>query len=198
MKPLSNTAYVKTILLLATGIYILALVLGIFHNSGSKRYINIESTQQHGVVVIRNVKYPTPFRMEQARIGYTVTNPVEYLLIPSGIYQESLLSALLKLIIAVLFGIFVWKFDFHDPFRPKFLTSAYLIYRLFIGSIILGWVTSKYTSYWSNSFFYQSDYHTYSDISNITGLMMVVVLLTVGIYLYTRAVKNQQELELTI
>lgn len=198
MGNISNTSFVKRVLLLSVTAYMLVLTFGLIHNAGLRRFITIERTQQHGVVVIRNIKYPTPYRTDQARVAYTVTGPIEYLLLPSGMYQENLLSASLKLIIAVLFAIFVWKFDFSDPFQVIFLNRAYLIYRLYIGSLILGCLTSWYSSNWASHYFYKSDYHFYSNTGNLYDFLMLFVMLSVGMYLYTRAVKNKQEIDLTI
>ena len=194
---LSNTQFVKLVLLLTTACCILVFIFGLANNAGLRRFINVERTQEHGVVIINNVKYPTPYRTDKARIGYTVANPLEYLLIPSGSYQQSVLSAALNLFMFVLFGLFVWQFDFDDPFQPKFLIRAYRIYRLFVGSYFLAWACGKYTGYWSKCFFFKSDYRAVPG-NAAQEYTIFLVLFSIGIHLYTRAVKNKQELDLTI
>lgn len=178
--------------------YLLVFGVSLFRNAGYKRLITIESKKQYGVVVIKNVKYPTPYRLEQARIPYRVIGPFEYLLLPSGEFQESVLSALLKLSAFVLCAILVWRFDFNNPFQRSYLKYVYIIYELFVINILLEFVVGAYLTSWRNDFLFQSDYHLCGGPSMVSSHWLLWAVLSVAIYLYATAVKNKQEIDLTI
>jgi amino acid transporter len=198
MKNLSvNATRVKRVLMLAVGIYGLSLVFFIINYGGTKRSVAIENKQMAGVVQINNVKYKTPYRLQQARILCYISNPVEYLLVSTGEEQENIVSAILKIAMVILFTILIWQFDFDDPFKVTYFKQAYLLYRLFIFAALMEWIKNQYNDYWVTNFLHSTDYHYRS---NTVGIMLylIVIISTAIIYLYGKAVRNQQEMELTI
>lgn len=188
----------KVIILFAVGIYALVLVFTLINDLKFKRFIVIENIQQHGLVMLNSVKHPTLYRLQQARIGYTITGPIEYLLLPTGTEQESLVSTSLQLSIFVLLTIFVWRFDIHNPFRIDGLKYAYAIYLLSVIGVFLKFLMGAYLTSYPIDMLYKSGYHLSGNPGVVPQNWLWIIIFTVVIRLYAQAVKNQQELDLTI
>lgn len=186
---------VKIILLLCIGIYIIVYGFNVAHNIGVSRSIDVADQTPGGIVNINQVRYPSAYQIHQARIKYTVQDPLEYLLLNSGEARESLIIYALKLVIGVLSWVLLWKFDFANPFNPLFFIRAYTIFRLLIAMFVLDYVAFSYSSYCMGSFLH-GDFH-YVNASN-GGYWFQTIVGIVIMYMYGNAVKNRQEIDLTI
>lgn len=78
MKYLSiKASSVRPILIVAVVLYAVANMFYFANNAGLRRFVTIERKTLGGVVLIDKTKYPTPHVIEQARIGYTITGPLD-------------------------------------------------------------------------------------------------------------------------
>lgn len=197
-----NSLHIKRILVFVIGLYGLMQVLFMIHYGGFKRSIPVESRQANGVVQIDSIKYPTPYRLQQARIVYHITGPIDYLLLATGEENENIVGALLRLSMSVLMCVFVWRIDMDNPFQRSDFKRAYLLYLLFVSAVLLDWIKALYACYWVDTLFQNNKYHAYyfHYHENPSGylLYLMVVIFTAVIYLYGKAIRNQEELELTI
>lgn len=187
---------VKIILLICVGIYIIMYCFEIMDNSGLNRLIDVANQKPGGIVIINDVKYPAVYQVNQVRINYTVQNPLEYLLLNSGSTRESLTALILKLAIALLSGLLLWKFDFTNPFKPIFFIRTYTIFRLLVATFLLNYAAYRYSTYFMGSFLRGNNFH-YVNAPN-GGYWFQISIAVVIMYMYGNAVKNKQEIDLTI
>lgn len=202
--PLStNARYVKIVLIATVMMYGLVLVIFLVKNSGLKRSISIESKTEHGVLVINQVKYPTYFQSAQASVIYQVDNPIAYLFLDCDIFGICYADALLRLVIVLLVVVFLWRFNFDQPFQWKYYNAARVIWRLVLFVAVLEIVTNMYSSAWvrrnlndANSG--SSSYKYIGENWGVSSLIIFVIVIGSLFYLYGQAVKNREEIDLTI
>jgi hypothetical protein len=172
-------------------IFMLLMVISCFRLS---RRVVIEDRELHGYVIINGTKYTVPFRSQKTAVSLPVTNPVAFLLVSTTEQDECFVTALLKLSICILLLIFLWNFDFSDPFNIRNLKLPLIIGRLAIALIITDLIKAWYTSDWVTGlgdFKYQV---TYSSAAYMTAFFIIALFAT----WYIKAVNNRRELELTI
>ncbi|WP_374949114.1 hypothetical protein [Mucilaginibacter sp.] len=192
-----NINRTKTILILFASIYALMLVLFVIKNSGIKRSINIEQQTQGGIVVINNVKYGTPYKLERTQITVPVGNPFDYLFLGADDEQDSLSGAAVKIIMTVLIIRLIAQISADNPFRSSYLKQVRIISGLYLLVVILACLRNWYTSNYLLKYLPGSTYK-YKETVYSLGWYLSLIILAALYNLYTRAVDNQQELELTV
>lgn len=201
-EPLHRSArYIKLVLIGALIIY--GLVLGMFlaKNTGSKRSITIESKTLHGVIVINQIKYPIYFKTNQVSLIYHVNNPIDYLFLNNDVLQVCYVSALLRLAIVILAIIFLWRFDFDQPFQWEYYNAARVMWGLILITAVLEIITNLYSGTWVRDTFNTSNNGgpQYQYIGNNSEMLMVsVVIISSLFYMYGQAIRNREEIDLTI
>lgn len=202
-EPLQNGAlYVKIALIASLVIYGLFLSVFLVKNTGSKRTISIESRTEHGVLIIKQVKYPTYFKSSQALIVYHVNNPIPYLFLNCDVFQICYTDALLRLAIVILAVIFMWRFNFDQPFQWEYYNSARRIWGLIALTIVLEIITNAYSSTWVRDTLTDPnvDGPRYQYTGGHSGVPLIMLLIVISslFYMYGQAIRNREEIDLTI
>jgi hypothetical protein len=197
-----NIIYVKLILIISLMFYGVVLSVFLTKNSGLKRVISIESRTEHGVIIIKHVKYPTRYKTNQASIAYPIDSPIDYLFLKCDVLQICYADALLRLAIVIFTGFFLWHFNFDQPFQWGYYKQARLIWGLILIAVILGTITNGYTSQWVPNHLNDGEansqaYH-YAGSESTIPVIMFVIMINVLFYLYSKAVRNREEIDLTI
>jgi hypothetical protein len=185
------------LLILVVFLYSMSLVTSLWNNSGSRRFINIEQKNLGGVVNINTIKYKTTYLLQQAQIGFTVDNGLDYLFLAGAKPQDSFIGVLVKLAFATLLIIFLWRFDSAYPFQYCYYKQLRWLFGIFVICAALELIKNYYTSNFismhlqSHSFYYQRAWDNYI-------IYFEVVIFGLLLNAYHQAVKNQAELDLTI
>lgn len=197
-----SVALVKFILITSLVIYGLVLMVFLIHDSGSKRTISIESRTEHGVVLIKKVKYPTYYVSTQARIIYPIDNPIDYLFLNSDVLKLCYASGLLQLAITVLSIIFLWRFDFDEPFQWAHYNRAACIVWLIYLAIVIEIITNAYSTTWVRDNLNDNSAdglrYQYADSHSGIPAIMVVLIISSLFNLYRQAIRTREEIDLTI
>jgi hypothetical protein len=187
---------VKIILLIFIGILIIVRGFDVAHNIGVHRLIEGTNIKPFSTVLINQVKYYSVSNVETAKIDYIVQGPLEYLLLNAGRSKESLVVLLLEMVIGVLSWLFLWKFDFANPFKPDSFIRSYTIFRFVIALFLVDYLAYIYSDYCMRGYFH-SDNFNYVNSPN-GGYWVQILIAIVIMYMYGNAVKNKEELNLTI
>jgi len=198
IKLLINSSSVRPLLIVAFILYTVASIFSFGHYTGLRRFVTIERKTLGGVVLIDKTKYPTPYVLEQTRIGHTISGPIEYLLLSSGEDRQSFISFLCNIAFALAIIVFLWKLNFSDAYHWADFGRAYLAYRLFITTVLFNWITDIYTQSWVGEHLLGPDNFYYYRNASVPFTCFTVILITAMLVLYGRAIKSKEELDLTI
>lgn len=195
-----NGGYVKFALISTVVCY--GLVLGIFliKNDGPRRAINVETRADHGVIIIKQVKYLTYYRTTQAQLIYHINTPAEYLFLNCGDLRICYADALLRLAIVILTTIFLWRFNFSEPFQWEYYRKARRILGLIFTTAFLELGANWYSNQWVSDHFDHIDAPHYQNNNNYSYSMVMVFVIAISslFYLYRQGVNNREEIDLTI
>lgn len=197
---LDNGRYIKLVLTMALLFY--GIILGgfLFQNSGLSRNISIENKKFYGAIVIDQVTYPTHFRTTQAQLIYHISNPVDYLFLNCGELQICYIDALLRLAILIMIIVFLWQFNFNEPFQWGYYKKTRRIWGLIFSTVFLETGANWYSNQWVADRFDHINAPHYQNISNYSPLPVLCFILVVSsfLYLYRLGVKNKEEIDLTV
>ncbi len=159
-----------------------------------QRRVVVEDRQLHGYVMIKGNKYLVPFRSQKTAVALPVTDPIAFLLVSTTEQDECFATALVKLSTCISLLVFMWGFNFLEPFNIENLKLAGVIGSLFFSLVLVNMIKGIYTESWVSTLG-DFKYHPAYDLN-----VYVFVLITVGLFSssYIKAVKNYRELELTI
>lgn len=177
-----------------TACYASFMIVLLAHMFTLKRSVLVENRQPHGYVVIKGTKYLVPFRAERTAISLPITDPISFLLVSHTEYDECFVTALLKLAMSIILLVFMWDFNFLEPFNIKSLKLVRVIGSLTFLLIFAELIKNAYTENWVTGL---GDYKYHNALD--TSVYFIGLFLT-GLIVssYIKAVKNHRELELTV
>jgi len=190
---IKNFRWTKAILIFTLFCYVAILSSFLKNNAGLRRHVTINSKQLGGVVLINGIKYPT---LNEVRIGWTVTDPIDYLFLSSDEFNESVAGALLKLSIAIVLSVFLWWVDFNDPFQRPYFNLVKIACFLIIMALLQELIKDCVSNFWLRDELRTEEYR-YSG-HDVYALWIWSFVVSTVAYIYGQVVKNKEELALTI
>ncbi|GAB3936320.1 hypothetical protein [Mucilaginibacter myungsuensis] len=168
------------------------------------RQVSIKTpTAKYGVVVVGGIKYHTSERWQSAVLQTKASTCMEYFLLSIG-SGVSIATILIFAIGALLVTVLLYRIDLHDPFKhdhSKLLHSIFLVSVLFVAA---DKGSRWYTTRWVVDHFHGNTEYGYAypiqDLffSDWLRYLFYFAIFTAVLALYKNAIKNKQEIDLTV
>lgn len=189
---------IKGSLIVVLGLYLIFLGINLADNFSRQRFVRIENKQDGGVVAVDGIKYPVSYTQVTTLVPVKISNPIEFLFLSSGDMDESVFSAVLKIITGLLLFRLIGQIDLKDPFNPDHYKLVNTITWLMVLIIITAYFKGFYTSNWFKETYRNASGFQYAWSFGPFYLIPLVWLLRAVSVFYRSAVITRQETEFTI
>ena len=163
-----------------------------------QRSVLLENKHTGGMVILNGVKHIVRYITSKTIVDFKVNDLPGFLFVSNGYLNECFVSLILKIATAVFAIVLILKFDFADPFSPRFYRQVNTLCGLTIGIIVIDYVKFLYSSQWVGIAIHGSTDYKYDDNFNIFYFIGGIWVIRTILAFYNTAVKTQQEPELTI
>jgi hypothetical protein len=189
---------IKGTLIVVILIYGIFLAFQLRQDLGTTRHVLLENKQTGGNVVLNGVKHVVPYTITKTRVKFDVADPLDFLFLPNGDYNESFITALTKLIICVLALRLFLTINITDPFSNTYYKQARLLIFTIMVTVFAYIFEYFYLGTWTGGVYNGlGDFKTINSYTPFHYIAMLWILRAMFSF-YKAAVKTRREAELTI